>query len=735
MTTKKPLKKIDNNYLCMEIIGRGATADVYLTIDDKHNQIVAVKSIAKDKLIREQGDHGVTNLRRELEILHKLKHKNIIGIKNYKETKNNHYIILEYCNGGDLDSYCKKYIEKNKHPLNEFYIQKILQQFVPALEYMHKNKIIHRDIKLQNVLLNFDNYPNVPKNGNLPPKLTFDDKSLNKAFTIKIADLGYAKDLAKDNEGSTILGSPMYMSPDIVEKYTDEGKDNKKYNTSVDLWSLGVITYELLTGTTPFLGKNYDEVFKNIKKGIYNLPKKLKPSIEIISLLNGLLQYYPEKRLKWEQIISHPFLNKNPNEFNYIDLEMITETEGNKIEIDSKNSDNLLWIFFKCKNLNMNIDKMNAKEVQKPEVKKAIDKNKVINEEVKKALEQEKIELEKEKEKIRQMKAKAEEEKKKAELEKINRKKELEKLIKDEDNLKNIQEKLKKETEKSKINSEENNKKLKELENQLKKIQKDKDNEENKLKSVEKQISENEKIKKFTEKQINKIISEDKGNANNDNYKKELDKLHAEKIAKENEMNKLKEEQKQKENNYKEENDKLQKKMNEISDQKKQLEKEVSQNNTAIQEKIKNTNEQMENLQNEIKKIEDEKEKQIKNIQNEKDNLQKQITEFSRIITETEKKEKERQEKEKERLEKEKEEAKKGIFKSCIEIDLADVEKMENDIKEKEKDEELDEWEEIGEEDLVSDNENDDVDIEEIIKEYEIVEDYVDNETAKNEGK
>ena len=72
---------------------------------------------------------------------------------------------------------------------------------------------------------------------------------------------------------------------------------------------------ELLTGSTPFLGKTYDEVFKNIKKGTYNLPKNLKPSIEIISFLNGLLQYYPEKRLTWKEINAHPFLNKNPNEF------------------------------------------------------------------------------------------------------------------------------------------------------------------------------------------------------------------------------------------------------------------------------------------------------------------------------------------------------------------------------------------------------------------------------------
>ena len=739
---KKPIKKLDH-YRFMEKIGSGTSADVYLTIDDKNNQLVAVKTFSKEKINEE---HGEVNLRRELEILRKLRHKNIIEIKNYKETKKSHHIVLEYCNGGDLESYSKKYIAENNHPLNEFYIQKILQQLVPALEHMHKNNIIHRDIKLQNILLNFDNYPNVPRNGNLPPKLKFSEKSLNKTFSVKIADLGYAKDLIKDSEGATILGSPMYMSPDIVEKYTDEGKENKKYNSSVDLWSLGVITYELLTGSPPFPGKDYEEVFKSIKKGIYHLPKNLRPSIEIISFLNGLLQYYPEKRLNWQQINAHPFLTKNPNEFKYIDLELITDNEK-EVEMNSKNSDNLLWILFKCKNANMNIDKMNEKEVQKPEVKQIIDKNKVINEEVQKALEQEKIELEKEKEKIKQMKIQAENEKKKAEIEKINRKRELDKLMNDEKKIKNMQDKLKKETEKSAVNTEENKKKLKELEVQLQQIQNDKDKEENKLKNVEQKITENEKIKKFTEKQINKIMQENAGNKNNDDYKKELDKLHEEKIAKENEIKKLKKEQELKENNYKKENDILQKKMNEITEEKKKLEKEVNQNNNTIQEKIKNPNEQMENLQNEIKKIEDEKEKQIQNIQNEKENLQKQINEFSKIITEREEIERKKQE-ERERIEKEKE--KLGIFMSCIQIKKEDVEGAETENNEKkeekielkeekeekeEKVEEIDEWEEIGEKDLESDK-DEDIEVEELIlDDYEIIEDYVDNETAKNEKK
>ena len=269
--------------------------------------------------------------------------------------------------------------------------------------------MIHDGIKSNNILLNFDSYPDIPNNGNLPPKLTFNQKSLNKLFTVKIADLGYTKDLLKNSEGSI----------------TNDDKEHKKYNNSLGLWSLGVITYEMLTGSAPFSENSFKEDFKNIKKGIKYFPKILKPSIEIISFLNGLLNYYPEKRLNWKQINSHPFLTKNPNEFTYIDLETITEIEQEKIEINSYNSDNHLWVFFKCKNGNMNIGKLNEEEVKKQEIKQMIDKNKVINEEVKKALEQEKIQLEEEKEKMKKI---AEMEMKGDETEKINHQKKLDEL-------------------------------------------------------------------------------------------------------------------------------------------------------------------------------------------------------------------------------------------------------------------------------------------------------------------
>ena len=261
---------------------------------------------------------------------------------------------MEYCNGGNLGEYKRFYEKATKTNLNEFFIQKIIRQIADGLEYMHKNNIIHRDIKLDNILLNFNKFGNYAIKGNLPKRVKLDQVTLNDSFTIKIADLGYSKDIEGSNLGSTILGTPFHMSPDVVGNYMDKD-GGKKYNTSVDLWSLGTITYQLLTGKAPFIGNNVDEIFEHIMKGKYSLPPTMTVSVEIITFINGLLQFYPEKRLNWEQIKSHPFLTKDIGNFNFIQLNSLTENEKKQIEMNSKDCDNLLWILFKGKGLNMNI--------------------------------------------------------------------------------------------------------------------------------------------------------------------------------------------------------------------------------------------------------------------------------------------------------------------------------------------------------------------------------------------
>ena len=442
---KKSLKQV-KSYFLVEEIGSGASAKVYLAVDDRKDELVAIKTIPMQNLKK---DHGEINLRRETEILHKLKHNNIVKIKDFAKTQRNNYVIIEYCNGGSLGDYKKFYEKKTKTTLNELFIQKIMRQIADGLEYMHSQKIVHRDIKLDNILINFNKYSNYIIKGNLPPKVKYEEVTLNDSFTLKIADLGYSKDLGGSNEGSTILGTPMNMSPDIIQNYV--GTENKKYNTSVDLWSLGTITYQLLTGKPPFIGSNYDEVFKHILEGKYTLPSSLTASIEIITFINGLLQFYPEKRLNWEQIKNHPFLTKNVSNFTFIQLNSLKENDKKQIEMNSKDCDNLLWILFKGKGLNMNIDKINVKEIKKQPIKESINDNVVNNEEIKKAIEAEKKKIEEEKKRLLKEKKDAEKLKKEAEE------------LKKEVNL--IQQKNEK--EKEKLNNEE--KKRKELEEKLKK--------------------------------------------------------------------------------------------------------------------------------------------------------------------------------------------------------------------------------------------------------------------------
>ena len=712
-------KKEEAKYKKIGVLHKGAgDTSVYLAIDTKKNILTAIKSIPKSQMT----DDAQKNFRRELQNLHNLQHPNIIKILEYLNNKTTNYIILEYCNGGNLGDYVRRYMDINKQPLNEFFIQKILRQIAPALEYMHSKNIIHRDIKLENILLNFNTYPNIPKNGRAPQALKFIEKSLYKDFSAKITGLNFSKDLIQDNMGSTILGTPLYMSPDMVERAED--KSTKKYNTSADLWSLGVITYELLTGSMPFSGKEIKEVFQHIEKGIYTLPSKLKASIEIISLINGLLQYYPEKRLNWEQIKEHPFLTKNVQDFNYIDLELYSDGEKNQVEINSKdsNSDNLLWIFFKCKQLEgVKMDKINQKEMEKSPLMNKLDKNKVINEEVRKATEQEKIEKEKEKEEINQMKKKAEEDKKKAELEKQKRQKEQEKLIEEENMLKSKKEKLIQENEKNKKGSEENKKKtneLKELEKKIEEIKNDKDNIGIKLQNIEQQIAENKKLQKFSEDKIKQIKEKTNENKNyNELYKYEIKKLNEEKNNKYNEIERLKKEEKEKRLKFKKEKEELEKKKNEISEEKKKLENEVNKNN-EVKKKISDVDKQLQNLENELKQKQQEKEEESQKIKEEKENLKNQIKQFNEKIEEEKKKEKEEEKEEKKEEKKEKD-----IFSSFIQIKKDDYDK-----------EIQDEWEKISEEDVNFDDDPE-IDIEPVFTDYEIVENYVDTETAKNEGK
>ncbi len=624
---KKTIKQVKYYHLVQEI-GKGASAKVYLAVDDRKDELVAVKAIPMESLKK---DRGMINLQREVKNLNKLKHENIVRIKGFENTKNNNYVIIEYCNGGNLFDYKKFYEKATKTTLNEFFIQKIIRQIADGLEFMHSKNVIHRDIKLENILINFNKYPNYAIKGNLPKKVKLEEVTLNDSFTLKIADLGYSKDLDSSSSGSTILGTPLTMSPDVVSNFMGQG--DSKYNTSADLWSLGAITYQLLTGKPPFVGKNYKEIFKLIMDGKYKLPSSLVVSVEIITFINGLLQFYPDKRLTWNQIKNHPFLTKSTESFTYIQLNSLKEKDQKEIEMNSKDCDNLLWILFRGKGLNINIDKINIQDFKNTDLKQSLSENTVNNEEIKKAIEAEKKKLEEEKQRLlaekneaEKLKKEAEDLKKEANLIQEKNEKEKAKLDEEDKKRKELELKLKQDGVINELKEKEIKKQIDEYTNKIKEVEKTKKENDQKLKDAEKLLKNAEKMQKEAENQMNNLnkqkeIEENNRKMEEEKFKIKQKELLEEKNKFEKEIEKIKDEQKKKEETYAEEKNKLNKQIEEISKVKNDLEKEVDKNK-EIQNELQKKEYVIKEYQDKLKKITEEKDKEIEKCESEKKKLE-----------------------------------------------------------------------------------------------------------------
>lgn len=363
----KGIKQIKKYRLIREI-GKGATGIVYEAVNDETNKLVAVKAIPSAKLMEKR---VMENFKRELKLLHGLNHGNIIKITGVEKTVNNIYLILEYCNGGNLYEYSYYYRKTFGKNLPEKSVQKILRQLIEGLEYMHNCRTVHRDIKLENILINFNSASNTVNPGGMPEKVDYDKVDLDY-ISVKIADLGYARELEGGGVASTICGTPITMAPDIINLFDNANKEHK-YNSKVDLWSLGAITYELLIGRPPFYASNYKQLFEEVMAGKYNLPKNLTISVEAITFINGLLQFYPDKRMDWAEIRSHPFITNEPSTFHIIDLHTVdTKFENPQhLEMNTKDCENFLWIMFKPKaDAEIKLDKIDASIIQNPIIDK-----------------------------------------------------------------------------------------------------------------------------------------------------------------------------------------------------------------------------------------------------------------------------------------------------------------------------------------------------------------------------
>nr|AFG28421.1 ATG1 transcript variant A [Bombyx mori] len=276
----------DYEFTKQDIIGHGAFAMVYKGRKRKNpSQSVAVKVVTK-KGIQKASEILV----KEIKILRELtalQHKNLVAMHDCMDSPAYVYVVMEYCNGGDLADY----LQTNRL-LSETTIQLFLAQLAEAMSAIHAKGIVHRDLKPQNILLT---------HSILPPRTPHPSD-----ITLKIADFGFARFLEEGNMAVTLCGSPMYMAPEVIMSL--------KYDAKADLWSLGTIVYQCLTGKAPFQATTPHEL-KAFYENSVDLQPKIPPgtSPELCSLLIGLLRRNPRERMSFEMFFNHPFLQRSRN--------------------------------------------------------------------------------------------------------------------------------------------------------------------------------------------------------------------------------------------------------------------------------------------------------------------------------------------------------------------------------------------------------------------------------------
>ena len=312
-----------DNYVLSKCLGKGSYGEVFLSTKKGSTELYATKRIDKKKMATMK-----KYLINEISILKRLNHKNIVRIEDVKQTKGHYYIMMEYCNGGGLMACLKNYIKIYHTPFSEEIVQHLMRQIVDAIKYMHKRRIIHRDLKLDNILVNFNNEN--------------DKKKLNMLkATVKIIDFGFAIYLDSNGLAFSALGSPMNMDPLILNELNKNSGALKGYDDKADIWSLGTLCYEMLRGKAPFYSTTVPGLVKNVEKGKYSLPLNI--SKEVVSFLNGMIQYDPKKRLSASELSRHHFLVKNVKDFTPINLSnVINKIGGEGIIVDIKKN-STIW--------------------------------------------------------------------------------------------------------------------------------------------------------------------------------------------------------------------------------------------------------------------------------------------------------------------------------------------------------------------------------------------------------
>uniref|UniRef100_A0A8C4T6Y9 MAP/microtubule affinity-regulating kinase 3 n=1 Tax=Erpetoichthys calabaricus TaxID=27687 RepID=A0A8C4T6Y9_ERPCA len=303
------------NYRLLKTIGKGNFAKVKLARHILTGREVAIKIIDKTQL----NPTSLQKLFREVRIMKILNHPNIVKLFEVIETDKTLYLVMEYASGGEVFDYLVAHGRmKEKEARSKF------RQIVSAVQYCHQKYIVHRDLKAENLLLDAD-------------------------MNIKIADFGFSNEFTLGNKLDTFCGSPPYAAPELFQ--------GKKYDgPEVDVWSLGVILYTLVSGSLPFDGQNLKELRERVLRGKYRIPFYMSTDCE--NLLKRFLVLNPAKRGTLEQIMKDRWINAGYEEE---ELKPFVEPE---LDIsDQKRIDIMIGMGYSREEINESLSKMKYDEI------------------------------------------------------------------------------------------------------------------------------------------------------------------------------------------------------------------------------------------------------------------------------------------------------------------------------------------------------------------------------------
>ncbi|XP_046552418.1 serine/threonine-protein kinase PLK1-like [Haliotis rubra] len=254
-------------YMKGRFLGKGGFAKCYELTDLDSKEVFAGKIVSKSLLVKQ---HQKDKMAQEIAIHRELNHRHVVQFRSFFEDSDNVYIVLELCRRRSLME-----LHKRRKAITEPEARYFVKQVVTACQYLHHNKVIHRDLKLGNLFINDE-------------------------MEIKIGDFGLATKVGYDGERKrTLCGTPNYIAPEVLCK--------KGHSFEVDIWSLGCILYTLLVGKPPFETSCLRDTYMKIKKNEYNIPSRV--SLPARNLIAKMLKADPTDRPSIDQIMEEEFFS------------------------------------------------------------------------------------------------------------------------------------------------------------------------------------------------------------------------------------------------------------------------------------------------------------------------------------------------------------------------------------------------------------------------------------------